>query len=148
MLRKAMKYSSQWMVNRGKRLGRNEFCGSSTQEGGGTGRVKQDTFLSAHSTLCLLLQVYFCPCAVGWRLIHLVFCLFCQKRLFIPLFIEVDYFPGSHAKHKAGLEDKQSGQYHRHPQFTVSAGLCSKTCFSQKIYVLTRTEIVFIQKLP
>lgn len=145
MLRKAMKYSSQWMVNIGKRLGRNEFCGSSTQEGGGTGRVKQDTFCT-FNPLSPVTGVLLPLC----RRVEIdsFVCLFCQKRLFIPLFIEVDYFPGSHAKHKAGLEDEQSGQYHRHPQFTVSAGLCSKTCFSQKIYVLTRTEIVFIQKLP
>lgn len=61
------------MANLGKRLGRKEFCGSSTWEGEGTGGVKQETFLSAYSTLCVLLQMDFCPCALGWRLIHLVF---------------------------------------------------------------------------
>lgn len=136
------------MVNTGKRLGRKEFCGNSRQEGEGTGGVKQDSFLSAHSTLCVLLQMYFCPSALGWRLIHLDFCLFCYKRLVNLFFIGVDYFSGSHAKHKAGLEDEQSGQYHTPPWFTVSAGLCSKTCFSHKICVLTRTEIAFHYNLP
>lgn len=55
------------------------------------------------------------------------------------------YFPGSPAKHKAGLEDEQSDQCHRHPQFRVSAGLCSETCFSHQIYVLTRAEIVYLE---